>query len=44
MALRKAGKIPNDALFDNMTHTLGGFSKATMEEILEVRDFIDSIP
>ena len=43
MALRKAGKIPNDALFDDMAHTLGGFSKATMEEILEVRDFIDSI-
>jgi len=44
MALRAAGKVPNDALFDDMAHTLGSFSKATMEEILEVRDFIDSIP
>ena len=44
MALGAARKIPHDALFDDMAHTLGGFSKATTEEILEVRDFIDSIP
>ena len=44
MALGTAGKIPKDALFDEMVHILGSFSKATMEEILEIRDFIDSIP
>jgi hypothetical protein len=44
IALRKGGKIPNDLLFDEMAHTLGSFSKATMEEILDVRDFLDSIP
>ena len=43
MALGTARKIPKDALFDEMVHILGSFSKATMEEILEVRDFIDSI-
>ena len=44
MALARAGKIPKDALYDEMAHVLGSFSDATMDEILDVRDFIDSIP
>ena len=43
IALRKANKIPQP-VFEAMTHTLGAYSKSTMEEILEGRDFIDSIP
>ena len=43
IALGKANKIPQPKVED-LTHILGTYSKATMEEILEVRDFIDSIP
>ena len=43
IALRKANKISQPVLAA-MVPTLGDYSKSTMEEILEVRDFIDSIP
>ncbi len=43
IALRKANKIPQP-VFEAMAPILGGYSNSTMEEILEVRDFIDSIP
>ena len=44
MALGRAGKIPKDALYDEMAHILASFSDATMDDILEVRDFIAAIP
>jgi len=43
IALRKANKI-SQAMLDAMVPTVGTYSESTMEEILEVRDFIDSIP
>ena len=43
IALRKANKIPQP-VEEAMSHILGAYSKSTMEEILELRDFIDSIP
>ena len=43
IALGKANKIPQP-VFEAMTHILGDHSKSTMEEVLEARDFIDSIP
>jgi hypothetical protein len=43
IALRKANKI-SQPVFEAMAPILGGYSNSTMEEILEVRDFIDSIP
>jgi hypothetical protein len=43
IALRKANKI-SQAELDSTLHVVGSYSKSTMEEVLEVRDFIDSIP
>ncbi len=43
IALSKAGKISNDMLND-MLPVVGTYSKSTMEEILEIRDFVDSTP
>ena len=43
IALRKANKI-SQSVFEAMAPILGDYSNSTMEEILEVRDFIDSIP
>jgi len=43
IALREANKI-SQATLEEMAPVVGGGSKATMGEILEVRDFIDSIP
>ena len=43
IALGKANKI-SQAMLDAMVPTVGTYSESTMEEILEVRDFIDSIP
>lgn len=42
IALRKANKI-SQPVFESMAPILGGYSKSTMEEILEVRDLIDSM-
>ena len=43
IALRKANKISQPVL-DVLAPIVGAYSKSTVEEILEVRDFIDSIP
>ena len=43
IALRKGNKISQPVL-EAMAPILGDYSNSTMEEILEVRDFIDSIP
>jgi hypothetical protein len=43
IALRKANKISQSVL-EATAPILGGYSNSTMEEILEVRDFINSIP
>ena len=43
IALRKANKI-SQPVFEAKAPILGGYSNSTMEEILEVRDFIHSIP
>jgi hypothetical protein len=43
IALKKANKI-SQPMLAAMSTTLGDYSKSTMEEILEIRDFIDSIP
>jgi len=43
IALRKANKI-SQPVFEAMVPVVGAYSKSTMEEILVVRDFIDSIP
>ena len=43
VALRKANKI-SQAELDSMVRVVGSYSKSTMEDVLEVRDFIDSIP
>jgi len=42
IALRQAGKVPINTETNEMLRSLGGFSKTTMEEILEIRDFIES--
>ena len=41
-ALRQAGKITRDD-FEERIHAVGTYSKSTMPELLEIRDFIDSI-
>ena len=43
LALSRGNKI-SKTVFDEMAHILGSYSNSTMEEILEVRDYIDSIP
>ena len=43
IALRKANKI-SQPMLEAMAPVVAAPSKSTMEEILEVRDFIDSIP
>ncbi len=43
IALRNANKI-SQLVFEARAPILGVYSKSTMEEILEVRNFIDSIP
>ena len=43
IALSKAGKI-STATLNVMLSVVGTYSKSTWEEILEVRDFVDSTP